>query len=126
VHCQGSSSGLSGDKGYLLLPAGYRSVHEGDAAKAYQAFTQAAAIGERFSDKDLVTLALQGQGRALIRQGDITRGVTLLHEAMIAVTAGEVSAVIAGRVYCSVIETCGEIYDLARAHEWTLALEQWP
>jgi len=49
----------------------------------------------------------------------------LLDEAMIAVTADEVSAVIAGSVYCSVIEACGEIYDLARAHEWTSALEQW-
>ena len=31
----------------------------------------------------------------------------------------------AGGVYCSVIEACGEIYDMNRAHEWTSALEQW-
>src|SRR5262249_26694306 len=91
-----------GEKGYLLLPAGYPAFHEGDAAKALEMFTQAAAIGERFCDKDLITLALQGQGRSLIRKGEISRGVSLLDEAMIAVTAGEVSAVIAGNVYCSV------------------------
>src|SRR5262245_59360856 len=113
------------EKGYLHLPVGYRSIHGGDVPTAYRAFIEAAAIGERFSDKDLITLALQGQGRALIRQGEITRGVALLDEAMIAVTAGEVSALIAGSVYCSVIEACGEIYDLSRAHEWTSALEQW-
>jgi len=113
------------EKGYLLLPAGYRSFHEGDTAKAHSLFTHAAAIGERFSDTDLITLALQGQGRALIRQGEIAPGVTLLDEAMIAVTAGEVSPLIAGNVYCSVIEACGEIYDFSRAHEWTAALEQW-
>jgi DNA-binding CsgD family transcriptional regulator len=113
------------EKGYLFLPVGYRSVHQGDGATAYKAFVQAAAIGERFDDTDLVTLARQGQGRALIRQGETARGVSLLDEAMVAVTAGEVSPLVAGGVYCSVIEACGEIFDLRRAQEWTSALEQW-
>jgi DNA-binding NarL/FixJ family response regulator len=113
------------EKGYLLLPAGYRSVYSGDGTSAHAAFLQAGVIGERFHDRDLITLALQGQGRALIRQGDIPGGVTLLDEAMVAVMAGEVSSVTAGGVYCSVIEACGEIYDMNRAHEWTSALEQW-
>jgi DNA-binding CsgD family transcriptional regulator len=113
------------EKGYLLLPVGYRSVYSGDGESAHAAFLQAGVIGERFHDKDLITLSLQGQGRALIRQGDIARGVTLLDEAMVAVMAGEVSSATAGGVYCSVIEACGEIYDMNRAQEWTSALEQW-
>src|SRR5262249_49180721 len=56
------------EKGYLLLPEGYRSFHAGDTVAACATFVQAAAIGERFGDKDLATLALQGQGRSLIRQ----------------------------------------------------------
>jgi len=43
------------EKGYLLLPAGYRSFHEGDAATAHATFMQAVAIGELFGDKDLMT-----------------------------------------------------------------------
>ena len=113
------------ENGYLLLPAGYRSFKTGDDAAAHAAFVQAAAVGERFGDRDLVTLALQGQGRALIRQGEIARGVALLDEAMIAVTAGEVSPLNAGAVFCSVLEGCGEIFDLRRAQEWTSALEKW-
>jgi ATP/maltotriose-dependent transcriptional regulator MalT len=113
------------EKGYLLLPEGYRTFHAGDPATAQTIFAKAAAIGERFQDKDLVTLALQGQGRALIRQGETTRGVALLDEAMVAVTAGEVSPLNAGGVYCSVLEACGEIFDLRRAQEWTSALEKW-
>jgi DNA-binding NarL/FixJ family response regulator len=30
-----------------------------------------------------------------------------------------------GDIYCSVIEGCNEVYDLRRAHEWTVALTQW-
>jgi ATP/maltotriose-dependent transcriptional regulator MalT len=113
------------EQGYLLVPAGLRSIHEGDAAAAYEAFTAAVSIGERFGDTDLVAMARHGQGRALIRQGDTGRGVSLLDEAMIAVLAGEVSPEVAGAVYCSVIESCQESLDLRRAQEWTTALDQW-
>src|SRR5215475_306694 len=44
---------------------------------------------------------------------------------MVAVTAGEISPLNAGGVYCSVLEACGEIFDLKRAQEWTLELEKW-
>ena len=113
------------EQGYLLLPAGYRAFHGGDPATAYANFAEAATIAERYADRDLLTLALQGQGRALVRQGDLTRGLALLDEAMVAVTAGEVSPLNAGGVYCSVLEACGEIFDLQRAHEWTSALKRW-
>ena len=113
------------EKGYLLLPVRYREAYGGDPAAAHSAFVTAGEIGNRFGDKDLVTMALQGQGRSLIRQGEIARGVTLLDEAMVGVTAGEVSPIVAGAVYCSVIEGCSEIFDLRRAREWTTALEKW-
>ena len=62
------------EKGYLLLPEGYRLYQTGDPVAAHAKFVQAAASGERFGDKDLVTLALQGQGRSLIRQGKSHEG----------------------------------------------------
>lgn len=113
------------EQGYLLVPAGIMALREGDAGAAYTAFTQAVAAGEKFGDTDLVTLARQAQGRALIQGGETARGISLLDEAMVAVTAGEVSPIIAGGIYCSVIEVCSQIFDLRRAQEWTSALQRW-
>jgi ATP/maltotriose-dependent transcriptional regulator MalT len=41
------------------------------------------------------------------------------------VTAGELSPLLVGDIYCSVIDACTEIFDLRRAQEWTEALTQW-
>lgn len=118
--------GLEGsERGYLLLPAAIQLVTQRKLQDAYQAFTRAADIGVRTGDRDLTILARHGQGRALIQLGDTARGVPLLDEVMVSVTAGEVSAPLVGNVYCSVISACYEMFDLRRAQEWTAALTRW-
>ena len=113
------------EQGYLLLPQGLRAVQAGNLPEAYRCFGEALAVGERCGDRDLIAMGLHGQGRALIRQGEIDRGVALLDEAMVSVKAGEVTEITAGMVYCSVLESCRETFDFGRAQEWTDALNEW-
>ena len=44
---------------------------------------------------------------------------------MVAVTAGELSPIVTGLVYCGLITGCHQVYELRRAHEWTTALTRW-
>jgi DNA-binding CsgD family transcriptional regulator len=113
------------ERGYLLLPLVEQELRDGklDAARAEAA--TAAAIGEGFGDADLAAAARHVQGRALIQQGQVESGLRLLDETMLAVVAGELSPIMTGLMYCSVIGTCREVYALSRAREWTSALSTW-
>ena len=113
------------EQGYLLVPFALRTLESGDPAGARETSVRAAELGRRYGEPDLVTWGLLGQGAALIRMGRPDEGLALLDEAMVAVTAEEVSPVVAGRVYCAVIMRCQEAFDLRRAHEWTAALSDW-
>ncbi|NGO55564.1 LuxR C-terminal-related transcriptional regulator [Allomesorhizobium camelthorni] len=113
------------ERGYLLLPTVEQQLAAGDYDAAFRVATAAVEIGERFREADLVAAALHLQGRVLIRKGQIESGLAHLDEAMVAVTAGELSPLMTGLIYCSVIAACQEVYALSRAREWTSALAQW-
>jgi DNA-binding CsgD family transcriptional regulator len=113
------------EQGYLLLPIAQRALGAGDAGQAHDVAAQAALVGERFGDDDLVAFARNLQGRALLRQGRLERGLALVDEAMVAVTSDELSPLVTGLIYCSAIASCQRVYALDRAREWTLALATW-
>lgn len=113
------------EQAYLRYAVGLRAVFQGDLGTAYPAFSEAADLGVRFGDRELTTLARIGAGRCLIYMGEVSEGVALLDEAMVAVSAREVSPIATGDAYCTVIEGCSELFEIGRVQEWTTALSQW-
>jgi len=113
------------EQGLLLALRTFPIMFGGDSASAVGVFERAAEIGDRFRDANVVTLARMGQGHCRIRLGDPAQGMKLLDEVMVAVTAGEVSPLLTGLVYCGVISACHATFDLRRAQEWTAALTRW-
>ncbi len=113
------------ERGYLMLPLGHGQLIAGESAACARTAAAAVEIAERFADADLLALALHLQGRALLRDARVPQGLALLDEAMVGVATGELSPLVTGLVYCSVIGACREVLALRRAHEWTEALTSW-
>lgn len=117
--------GDSVEQGYLLVPTMFEREARGDLDGAIATAAEAARIGERFGDPDLVALAVHGQGHLMITKGEVREGLALVDEAMLSVSTGELSPIPSGIVYCGVILACRAAYELRRAAEWTAALTKW-
>ncbi len=112
-------------RGYLLMPAVHDYASAGDDEAVFAVAMEAGEIGERFGDRDLIALAMMEQGHALVRQGQVTEGLRLVDETLVAVTTEELSPIIAGTVYCTTIAFCQTVFELGRAREWTEAHTEW-
>ena len=113
------------ERGYLLAHEFFQHLARGDLARAAETAARVVETGRRFNEHDLIAQGLMMQGRMMIYSGRVPEGVALLDEAMVGLSAGEVSPIIAGMAYCSLIEACQELSDFSRAASWTSALTRW-
>jgi tetratricopeptide (TPR) repeat protein/tRNA A-37 threonylcarbamoyl transferase component Bud32 len=113
------------EQGFVLFPEAMQAVAEGQYESALAVLQRVAEIGDRYGDPDLVALTRHAQGRILLRLGQSKEGLALLDEAMVAVTTDEVTPLVVGGVYCSVVSGCQEVFDWRRAQEWTAAMSRW-
>ena len=112
-------------RGYLSIPVVFDHSSRRDYIAAHAVAVEIAEIAERFSDPDLGSIALMEQASALLRQGRRDEGLRLVDETMIAVSAGELSPMVAGIVYCNTIAFCRDLFELRAAREWTSVLTDW-
>lgn len=113
------------ERGYLLIHSMFRSLGVGDFEGMVACCERIAEIGRGAGNPELVTFSLASSGRALLYGGRVLEGLARLDEAMVGLTTGEVSPIMAGHIYCSMIEGCQEIADYERMTEWTQALTRW-
>lgn len=113
------------ERGYLMLPRVFQREAAGDVDGGAAIAADAAAVAERFGDRDLLALALHLQGHMLIAAGRAAEGLGLLDEAMVVLTSDQLSPIVCGIVYCGVILSCQKAYEPRRAQEWTEALARW-
>ncbi|HET6695651.1 MAG TPA: LuxR C-terminal-related transcriptional regulator [Gaiellaceae bacterium] len=112
-------------RGYLLMPLVFRHEAAGDLEAAVAVAAEAQAMAEQAGHADGFALASFTLGQILIKAGRVREGLAALDEAMLAVTAGELSPIATGIVYCGVILACQEVFEVRRAKEWTAALTRW-
>jgi DNA-binding CsgD family transcriptional regulator len=113
------------EQGYVLVPVVEQQLGGGHLDAAHTAAQRAVEIGDRFADADLMACARHLLGRIQLRQGCVQAGLALLDEAMLAAIEGELSPIMTGLIYCSLIEACQDVFAWSRAREWTYALSRW-
>jgi DNA-binding CsgD family transcriptional regulator len=113
------------ERGYLMMPSVFEQEARGDLEAANATLAEIVDFGERFGDGDLFALAIHEQGHVQIKLGRVSDGLSLLDQAMLAASAGELSPIVTGMVYCGVIAACQDVYELRRAKEWTAVLTDW-
>ena len=112
-------------RGLVLLPAFLAALWGGSVDRADTLAAEMLDLAGRCGDPDLLAFALLCRGEVLVARGEVGAGMRALDEAMVTVTTDAVSSVAAGIIYCGVIETCVDAFDLRRAAEWTDALDRW-
>ncbi len=111
--------------GFLLLPACARHLASGEPEKAAETAARAGEIARRYADPDLEALSQSWHGRALLRLGELERGLTLLDLSMLTASGSTVTPAVVGVVYCSAISNCTRVFALDRAREWTRELTRF-
>lgn len=120
-----SEGDRSPEAGWIHVALADVAASNGDEPARLAHARTATSIGRMSGDANLLAMALQAEGQALIADDDQSAGVTLLDEAMVAVTNGELDALYTGWVFCNVVSVCYQLADLERAGQWSRAALRW-
>jgi LuxR family maltose regulon positive regulatory protein len=110
---------LSAEHARLAANKAALAGYFGDRELARTPSREAAATARSLGSVDVEVLAMAIEGRALVAEGDVLRGMALLDEATAAATSGEVGDLeVIPSTCCFMITACERIRDFDRAAEW--------
>jgi DNA-binding SARP family transcriptional activator len=101
----------------VLQESGRLDESREQARRAYE-------LGRRFGVADLEALGLMLQGLVLVRQGHAPEAIPLLDEGMARATAGGLSPLATGQIYCRTIRAWLDMWEFRRAAEWIETVER--
>ncbi|MGH2736867.1 MAG: transcriptional regulator [Actinomycetota bacterium] len=110
---------------WLAVVRAYERLLSGDFETARQWADRAIAVGTEQGEPGAAAIGRVAQARALILEGDVHHGLSLLDEAAVATVSGELDPLSAGFVYCEVVCAWQGLAQFDRAEEWTEAMERW-
>ncbi|MDV5145571.1 LuxR C-terminal-related transcriptional regulator [Streptomyces sp. SBC-4] len=110
---------------FLAWTDAEEAEQHGDRAAALAAARRMTRLALRSASPDLVALSRQAESAVLLANGRRTEALALLDDAMCSVTAGELSSMFTGWLYCLALTQCMEAADFGRAVEWTNAAMEW-
>lgn len=122
ARAEGIAAGLPDgvDRGWLAVTRGLLRT---DPATARDDARTALEVARSCSDPDLEATALALLGLGTIAAGDVPEGMTLVDEAMVVVTAGELrDKIVFGDVCCMVTRASEEACDTSRLGQWNKIL----
>ena len=97
-----------------------------DPSEREQLALAALAIARRFGDADLEFDAMALLGDAYVHSGRVGEGMTLIDQAMTAVTGGQVKGIVAiGDIYCRLLSSCERTTDVRRAEAWMTVIDRF-
>ena len=115
----------SGEYGWPLIPQAYGCIGAGDYETAKGLLHRAVELGLGRGDVDLVTIATTMCAARPSSLGSMESGLALLDEAMVRILTRTTSPRATSVMYCAAIGSCYEVHEIARAAEWSVALDTW-
>ena len=122
---RGLAARQSGEYGWPLIPQAYGSIGAGDYESCRGLLHRAIELGLGRGDADLVTIATTMCGRTTLKLGSMESGLALLDAAMVRILTRTTSPRATSVMYCAAIGSCYEVHEIARAMEWSVALDTW-
>jgi tetratricopeptide (TPR) repeat protein len=110
--------------GWLAVAHTYERLLSGDVAGCQSWAQRAIEIGVR-KVPAAAAIGRVAHARALLVQGEVAKGLELLHEAGVAAVSGELDPLSMGIVYCELVCALQGIAHYDLAEEWTEAMERW-